>query len=212
MAPGGALAPGVLYDGADGPLFHDGSLMPTLSAASPSLDSTGVVPSVAAQDPPPPKYYKLEFATYDGSVDPLNWLNQCGRGDARPPDLQTAMYYARAFEHHAAAMQLAPPPQAAPPAPCQGQPPPARAPRVAQAGQAPAAANAAPAACPFCRLTPTEQLECRCQGLCYNCDEPYVPRHVCQRLFYLEFGDYIEEDAAPTEDGDAAIPLEEPAA
>jgi len=61
----------------DGPLFHGGSLMPTLSAASPSLDSTGAAPSAAAQDPPPPKFYKLEFATYDGSVDPLNWLNQC---------------------------------------------------------------------------------------------------------------------------------------
>ena len=77
MAPGGAPAPGVLYGGVDGPLFHGGSLMPTLSAASPSLDSTGAAPSAAAQDPPPPKFYKLEFATYDGSVDPLNWLNQC---------------------------------------------------------------------------------------------------------------------------------------
>jgi hypothetical protein len=25
----------------------------------------------------PPRFYKLEFATYDGGVDPLNWLNQC---------------------------------------------------------------------------------------------------------------------------------------
>jgi len=24
-----------------------------------------------------PKFYKLEFPTFDGSVDPLNWLNQC---------------------------------------------------------------------------------------------------------------------------------------
>ena len=89
-----------------------------------------------------------------------------------PPDLQTAMYYAQAFERRAAAMQLTP-------APRQGQPPPARAPGAAQAGQAPAAANAAPAAPPFRRLTPTEQLERRRQGLCYNCDEPYVPGHVC---------------------------------
>ena len=27
--------------------------------------------------PMPPRFYKLEFATYDGGVDPLNWLNQC---------------------------------------------------------------------------------------------------------------------------------------
>jgi hypothetical protein len=25
----------------------------------------------------PPRFIKLEFATYDGTVDPLNWLNQC---------------------------------------------------------------------------------------------------------------------------------------
>ena len=102
-----------------------------------------------------------------------------------PPDLQTAMYYARAFERRAAAMQPAP-------APRQGQPPPARAPGAAQAGQAPATANAAPAAPPFRHLTPAEQLERRRQGLCYNCDEPYVPGHVCQWLFYLESGGYIE--------------------
>ena len=77
MAHGGALALGVLYDGVDSPLFHGSSLMPTLSVASPSLDSTGAAPSATAQDPPPPKFYKLEFATYNGSVDPLNWLNQC---------------------------------------------------------------------------------------------------------------------------------------
>ena len=208
--------------------------MAMLSAASPSLDSTGAAPSVAAQNPPPPKFYKLEFATYDGSVDPLNWLNQCEqffrgqrtlasdrtwlasyhlRGAAQswyyaleqdegmppwerfkelchlrfgppirgsrlaelgrlpfvstvqefadrfqavachardvstcqraelfvgglpdhirvdvemrdPPDLQTAMYYAQAFERRAAAIQPAP-------APRQGQPPPARAPGAA---------------------------------------------------------------------------------
>ncbi|XP_066397530.1 uncharacterized protein [Miscanthus floridulus] len=49
MAPSGALAPGILYGGVDGPLFHGGSLMPTLSAASPSLDSTCAAPSAAAQ-------------------------------------------------------------------------------------------------------------------------------------------------------------------
>ncbi|CAD6272406.1 unnamed protein product [Miscanthus lutarioriparius] len=53
MAHGGAPAPGVLYGGVDGPLFHGGSLMPTLSAASPSLDSTGAAPSASAQDTPP---------------------------------------------------------------------------------------------------------------------------------------------------------------
>ena len=71
------------------------------------------------------------------------------------------------------------------PAPLSARPP----------GGAPAAPNPAPAANrPFRRLTPAEQLERRRQGLCFNCDEPYVPGHVCQRLFYLESGDYIVED------------------
>ncbi|XP_066391714.1 proline-rich receptor-like protein kinase PERK2 [Miscanthus floridulus] len=56
LAPGSALAPGVFYGGVDGPLFHSDSLMPTLFAASPSMDSTGAAPSAAAQAP-------LEFAT-----------------------------------------------------------------------------------------------------------------------------------------------------
>jgi hypothetical protein len=29
----------------------------------------------AVTDPIPPKFYKLEFTTYDGTEDPLNWLN-----------------------------------------------------------------------------------------------------------------------------------------
>jgi hypothetical protein len=31
----------------------------------------------AVTDPIPPKFYKLEFTTYDGTEDPLNWLNHC---------------------------------------------------------------------------------------------------------------------------------------
>jgi hypothetical protein len=42
----------------------------------------------------------------------------------------------------------------------------------------------------------------RKQGLCYNCDEPYVRGDKCARLFFLEASDYIAEelgdcDAAP---------------
>ena len=66
--------------------------------------------------------------------------------------------------------------------------------------------NAPTATRPFCRLTSVEQLERRRQGPCYNCDEPYVPGHVCSRLFYLEAADYIEEDAAAGL-GDLAAPL-----
>jgi hypothetical protein len=24
----------------------------------------------------PPRFYKLDFPTFDGAIDPLNWLNQ----------------------------------------------------------------------------------------------------------------------------------------
>jgi hypothetical protein len=41
--------------------------------------------------------------------------------------------------------------------------------------------------------------ERRKQGLCYNCDEPYVQGHRCARLFYLEASDYIVEEP---DDGD----------
>jgi hypothetical protein len=37
-------------------------------------------------------------------------------------------------------------------------------------------------------------LERRRQGLCYNCDEPFVRGHQCKRLFYLESGDYTEDE------------------
>jgi hypothetical protein len=50
----------------------------------------------------------------------------------------------------------------------------------------PAVAASTLAAPMFKRLTPAEMMERRRQGLCYNCDEPFVRGHHCQRLFYLE--------------------------
>ena len=86
------------------------------------------------------------------------------------------MYYARAFERRAVAIQQASSSRAAgpprwPEVPVKGRP--------AQASAAPLAATAAR---PFRRLTPAEQLERRRQGLCFNGNEPYVPGHVCPRL------------------------------
>jgi hypothetical protein len=51
----------------------------------------------------------------------------------------------------------------------------------------------------FRRLTPAEQVERRRQGLCYNCDEPFIRGHQCKRLFYLESGDYAIDDDTPTD-------------
>ena len=48
------------------------------------------------------------------------------------------------------------------------------------------------------------------QGLCYNCNEPYVRGHQCQHLFFLEVSDYTSdgEDRVAVDDDDA-LPAEE---
>ncbi|XP_071674258.1 uncharacterized protein [Lolium perenne] len=51
-----------------GPFAASTSVNPGRQADTPE------VPPVAPQ---PPRFTKLEFATYDGATDPLNWLNQC---------------------------------------------------------------------------------------------------------------------------------------
>ena len=58
--------------------------------------------------------------------------------------------------------------------------------------------TASPTPRSFKRMSPAEMSERRKQGLCYNCDEPYVQGHKCARLFYLEAADYIVEE--PDED------------
>jgi hypothetical protein len=39
----------------------------------------------------------------------------------------------------------------------------------------------------------------RKQGLCYNCDKPYVRGHKCPRLFYLEVKDKEDDEPGDTE-------------
>jgi hypothetical protein len=124
-----------------------------------------------------------------------------------PPDLQTTMYYARAFERRATAYQaLAAPPRCGPrPSPRSNPPLPPPGPAVTLAGtlggSAPAPATTPPR---FWRLSPAEQQERRRKGLCFNCDEPYVRGHVCQSLFYLLNDDYME-DGEPAEVAAAAV-------
>ena len=52
--------------------------------AAPFVESTSFTPGrqegaygVTPLAQQPPRFTKLEFATYDGATDPLNWLNQC---------------------------------------------------------------------------------------------------------------------------------------
>jgi hypothetical protein len=61
-------------------------------------------------------------------------------------------------------------------------------------GGAPVPTEIRGAARQFHCLSPAEQQEWRRQGLCYNCDEPYIHGHVCERLFYLESDDFINEN------------------
>jgi hypothetical protein len=72
-AVGGIPAASTIYGGVDDPLSTSipGSYMaggaPPPDRMSPALEG----------DHPPPKFYKLEFSTYDGSEDPLPWLTHC---------------------------------------------------------------------------------------------------------------------------------------
>ncbi|KAK1626321.1 hypothetical protein QYE76_000636 [Lolium multiflorum] len=112
-----------------------------------------------------------------------------------PEDLQTAMYYARAYKQRAIAMQQVYAQRgSARPAlrPARRPPPVAPAPAAAPMGP-PAPTH------PFKRLTSAEQLERRRKGLCFNCDEQYAPGHMCTRLFYLETVDDADVEAHTAE-------------
>jgi len=108
-----------------------------------------------------------------------------------PPDLQRAMALARAYERRAT---TAPAPQGRPPRSSPTTP--LVSATTSAAATSPASSTAALAVPPrqLRRLTPTEMAERQRQGLCYNCDEPYIHGHKCQRLFFLEVSDFEEPD------------------
>jgi hypothetical protein len=65
-------------EGVDGPLFYGSNTLPGHPGASPSSGSASEPASHGAgQGNHPLRFYKLEFTTYDGAEDPLNWLNHC---------------------------------------------------------------------------------------------------------------------------------------
>jgi hypothetical protein len=65
---------------------------------------------------------------------------------------------------------------------------------------------ATPTTKPFKKLTPTEMLERRRLGLCYNCDDQYTRGHKCPKLFYLEVADNDDD----TPDGQEQHAADEP--
>jgi hypothetical protein len=78
FAHGGVPASGTLYGGVDGTLFPDSSLG-SAPAAAPAPGGAPSAATAAAFDAATfqPRTYKIDFTTYDGSVDPLNWLTHC---------------------------------------------------------------------------------------------------------------------------------------
>lgn len=65
---------------------------------------------------------------------------------------------------------------------------------MATTSTTPGAPSSTPAVA-FKRLTPAEMVECRKQGLCYNCDEQYTRSHRCPRLFFLKVIDCINDNS-----------------
>ncbi|KAK1679863.1 hypothetical protein QYE76_040711 [Lolium multiflorum] len=206
--------------------------------------SAGRAEYQGAAGPTPPRYAKLDFATYDGVEDPLNWLNQCEqffRGQRTLASDRTwlASYHLRgaaqtwyySLEQDEGGMppwdrfrelcllRFGPPirgsrlaelgrlaftttvqefPASRPPSPDTTRP--------GAHGRDSCAGHSDPAATrPFRRLTTAEQLERRRKRLCFNCDELYVPGHVCPRLFYLETVDDIAADVVAAGLADAAV-------
>jgi hypothetical protein len=64
--------------GGGGPVTN----LPPIPGLAPTSAAMTDADSAAYAGPPsgahaPPRFYKLDFLTFDGAVDPLNWLNQC---------------------------------------------------------------------------------------------------------------------------------------
>ncbi|XP_066398395.1 proline-rich receptor-like protein kinase PERK9 [Miscanthus floridulus] len=87
---GASRVSGTLYGGTDGLLLPGSSMAPS----PPSYHAPGYGEGTpkSAQGNGPPKFHKIEFTMYDGSVDPLNWLTHCEqffRGQLTPASQRT---------------------------------------------------------------------------------------------------------------------------
>ncbi|KAH7576003.1 hypothetical protein JRO89_XS02G0274100 [Xanthoceras sorbifolium] len=65
---------------------------------------------------------------------------------------------------------------------------------------------------PIRRMSTTELQEHRAKGLCYNCNETFVPGHQCRKLFFIEVcteedgGDFIMDEADAIQEDVEAVP------
>jgi hypothetical protein len=128
-----------------------------------------------------------------------------------PQDLQRAMALARAYEQRTTALAAAatggrpsrPPmrfhhhsiPASTTPAPVVQK-------SITTLGTSTAPSSSLPASSrTFKKLSPTEMMEQRRLGICYNCNKQYVRGHKCPKLFYLEVTDFEEDGpSAPCQD------------
>jgi hypothetical protein len=115
-----------------------------------------------------------------------------------PRDLQRAMALARAYEQRSSALSTVAS-GARQHRPSLRSSLPATSPTFQATGQA--------VPKPFKKLSPAEIMERRQKGLCFNCDEPYSRGHKCQKLFYLEVLDDVDEPQAVEPQQDFEEPL-----
>ncbi|KAJ1253618.1 hypothetical protein BS78_K226700 [Paspalum vaginatum] len=163
------------------------------------------------------KDYQERFSTLLCHADPMAPVQQvqiftAGLPDRihidvellQPQDLQQAFRLTRAYERRSQSVNVfqqqhpsgrsTRPSRPSVPVPVLAAPDPATT--------TPAGTAQTPSPRPFKRLTPSEMAKRRRQGLCYNCDEPYVHGHRCQRLFYLKVTNFDEEDPPATTEDD----------
>ena len=119
-----------------------------------------------------------------------------------PQNLQQASRLARAYERRSQVIDSAQQPQQTGRAPRPSGRPPVLTHMTDNAAKNTPQQPPTQSPVPFKRLTPAEMAERRKQGLCYNCDEPYVRGHRCPRLFYLEVTDFADDEIKGDTDDD----------
>ncbi|XP_020200029.1 uncharacterized protein [Aegilops tauschii subsp. strangulata] len=204
-------APTLQYGDPSGSTGHYTGRAPPDRAPQSSLLRTSESVGHGAPTQTPPRFAKLDFATYDGTEDPLSWLSQCEqffRGKCTLSSERTwlASYHLRgaaqtwyyALEQDEGSM---PPWELFCELCLLRFGPPIRGNRLAELGRLPFTSTVQDFPDRF------QAMACHASGVTaqQRADHfPYASGHVCPRLFYLETADYIEEDAPA--DGLDALP------
>ncbi|KAG6489677.1 hypothetical protein ZIOFF_050953 [Zingiber officinale] len=176
---------------------------PTSVEYGPSRGSE-VRPELLTSGTMAPRYSKMEFPTYSGEGDLLNWLK--GRARRARDDLETVQRplsyplwpapkqqpFGRASKFEADMLSMLPSRWGAAAHELGGT----TTKLNTNSGGPPLAKTRTPNICKetppvsfFKRLTRAEMAERRAKGLCFNYDESYSTGHKCKRLFWIEVPD-----------------------